>query len=56
MDEREIVILAELTGNGDRVHVDVHESYDPDDDVTNESEKYKVRAITAYFGHLADIH
>ena len=56
MDERELVTLAKLTGHEDRVRVDVHESYDPDDEVTDGSEKFKVRAITAYFGQLADIH
>lgn len=35
------------------VLVDVHVSYDPDDEVVKPKHKYKVRAVTAYFGELA---
>jgi hypothetical protein len=56
IDENELWILGELTGNGDRVFVDIHESFDPDDETCDDPvEKFKVRAITAYYGRLADL-
>ena len=53
MKEDELVLLAETAGDRDAVFITVHESFDPDDETDASKSKYKVRAITAYFGSLA---
>ena len=54
MDLTEIQELAEIAGDSSRLFIDVHASYDPDDETCAGSEIHKVRAVTAYFGPLAD--
>ena len=54
MDVEELKTLAALTGDPDRMVVDIHASFDPDDETVPDASRYKVRAITIYFGELAD--
>ena len=53
MDLWELAELARETGSPNDLTVDVHASYDPDDQVVKD--KYKVRALTAYFGFSREI-
>ena len=56
MDVDELWLLADTAGDRDHFFVEIHESYDPDDETVSEKHKYKVRAITAYFGDLGTRH
>lgn len=53
MKESELTLLAEVSGDSRNFWVQVHESFDPDDETVSKKSKYKVRALTAYFGNLA---
>jgi hypothetical protein len=55
MKESELLLLAETAGDENMYFIQVHESYDPDDETVSKKSKYKVRAITAYFGHIASL-
>ena len=52
MDVSELRLLAETAGEKDNLFVDIHESFDPDDETVSEKHRYRVRAITVYFGNL----
>ena len=43
--------LARMTSDSTKAFIEIHESFDPDDE-TNDDEEYRfrVRAITVYFG------
>ncbi len=53
MSESDIHFLASMTNQP--ALVDVHEAFDPDDETVEDWNKYKVRAITVYFGKLAQV-
>jgi hypothetical protein len=52
MREDELISLAESYTARGKLHVEVHESFDPDDETATPNQKYKVRAITAYYGEI----
>jgi trimethylguanosine synthase len=53
MSRDDLLFLAALSNTP--LTVDVHEAYDPDDETVSEDhKKFRVRAITAYFGEMAN--
>ena len=56
MQEEELIRIADELTSAGKILFQVHESYDPDDETVPDKDKFKVRAITVYFGDLADVY
>lgn len=53
MDMEHLEQLAIMAQSLNRWIIEIHESFDPDDQTANEIDRYRVRAITLYFGRIA---
>ena len=53
MDLNDLHQLSRMTGKEESSFIEIHESFDPDDETANEQDRFRVRAVTVYFGQLA---